>query len=292
MSHIHGVIASVTLTAGQDVMFGYEADPQGVFCRRRIAFSEEAQRRHRLLNLYMLLDRPLVGDPGHGNAVLSAAFLLKRLLGGRQQEELGKGKYSLYWRHIKNILAGSPQALSVLPKFGRKRLLQRRRIPSLLMRSRSNTYYLYFQSEQVPHWENRVTLDAARDEFGTPRLRLHFEVMEQDRQSVQRAHELIDQELRRQNCGYVTYLGNDVSQLMRDVKAVLGHHIGTTRMSADPSQGVVDAQCRVHGVANLFVASSSVFPTSSHANPTLTIVAMALRLADHLKALHSGVTRV
>jgi len=292
MSHIHGVIASVTLTAGQDVMFGYEADPQGVFCRRRIAFSEEAQRRHRLLNLYMLLDRPLVGDPGHGNAVLSAAFLLKRLLGGRQQEQLGKGKYSLYWRHIKNILAGSPQALSVLPKFGRKRLLQRRRIPSLLMRSRSNTYYLYFQSEQVPHRDNRVTLDDARDEFGTPRLRLHFEVTEQDRQSVQRAHELIDQELRRQNCGYLTYLGNDVSQLMRDVKAVLGHHIGTTRMSADPSQGVVDEQCRVHGVANLFVASSSVFPTSSHANPTLTIVAMALRLADHLKAIHSGVTRV
>lgn len=292
MSHIHGVIASVTLTAGQDVMFGYEADPQGVFCRRRIAFSEEAQRRHRLLNLYMLLDRPLVGDPGHGNAVLSAAFLLKRLLGGRQQEELGKGKYSLYWRHIKNILAGSPQALSVLPKFGRKRLLQRRRIPSLLMRSRSNTYYLYFQSEQVPHRDNRVMLDDARDEFDMPRLRLHFEVTEQDRQSVQRAHELIDQELRRQNCGYLTYLENDVSQLMRDVKAVLGHHIGTTRMSADPSQGVVDEQCLVHGVANLFVASSSVFPTSSHANPTLTIVAMALRLADHLKAIHSGVTRV
>ncbi|MCC7252683.1 GMC family oxidoreductase, partial [Hyphomicrobium sp.] len=258
MSHIHGVIASATLTAGQDVMFGYEADPQGVFCRRRIGFSEQAQRRHRLLNLYMLLDRPLVGDPDHGNAVLSAAFLLKRLLGGRQQEQLGKGKYALYWRHIKNILAGSPQALSVLPKFGRKRLLQRRRIPSLLMRSRSNTYYLYFQSEQVPHRDNRVTLDDACDELGMPRLRLHFQVTEQDRKSVQRAHELIDQELRRQNCGYLTYLGDDVSQLMDDVKAVLGHHIGTTRMSADPSQGVVDEQCRVHGVANLFVASSSV----------------------------------
>ncbi|WHZ21344.1 MAG: Glucose-methanol-choline (GMC) oxidoreductase:NAD binding site [Nitrospira sp.] len=290
MSHIHGVIASVSLTAGQDVMFGYEADPEGVFCRRRIAFSEDAQRRHRLLNLYMLLDRPLLGDPGHGNAVLSATFLLKRLLGGRQQEKLGKGKFSLYWRHIKNILTGSPQALSVLPKFGRKRLLQRRRIPSLLMRSRSNTYYLYFQSEQIPHRDNRVVLDDACDEFGMPRLRLHFEVTEQDRQSVQRAHELIDQELRRQKCGYLTYLGSDVSQLLCDVKGVLGHHIGTTRISADPSLGVVDEQCRVHGIENLFVASSSVFPTSSHANPTLTIVAMALRLADHLKATHSIVT--
>jgi choline dehydrogenase-like flavoprotein len=292
MSHIHGVIAGVTLTAGQEVMFGYEADPQGVFCRRRIAFSEAAQRRHRLLNLYMLLDRPLVGDPAHGNAVLSAAFLLKRLLGGRQQEELGKGKYALYWRHIKNVLTGSPQALSVLPKFGRKRLLQRRRIPSLLMRSRSNTYYLYFQSEQVPDRDSRVTLGDACDEFGMPRLQMSFHVTEQDRESVRRAHELLDQELRRQHCGHLTYLGNDVSKLLHDVKAVLGHHIGTTRMSADPSHGVVDEQCRVHGLANLFVASSSVFPTSSHANPTLTIVAMALRVADHLKATRSVVMHV
>ncbi|CAE6766944.1 MAG: GMC family oxidoreductase [Nitrospira sp.] len=288
MSHIHGVIASITLTAGQEVMFGYEADPQGVFCRRRIGFSEAAQRRHELLNLYMLLDRPLLGDPDHGNAVLSATFLLKRLLGGRQQEELGTGKYALYWRHLKNILMGSPQALSVLPKFGRKRLLQRRRIPSLLMRSRSNTYYLYFQSEQIPHRDNRVTLDDVQDELGMPRLRLNFQVTEQDRASVQRAHKLLDEELRRQDCGYLTYLGDDVSQLMGDVKAVLGHHIGTTRMSADPSLGVVDEQGRVHGIANLFVASSSVFPTSSHANPTLTIVAMALRVADHLKGTHSG----
>jgi len=96
---------------------------------------------------------------------------------------------------------------------------------------------------------------------------------------------LTDRELRRQDCGYLTYLGDDVPQLMHDVKAVLGHHIGTTRMAADPAQGVVDEHCRVYGVDNLFVASSSVFPTSSHANPTLTIVAMAVRLADYLKGI-------
>ena len=56
-------------------------------------------------------------------------------------------------------------------------------------------------------------------------------------------------------------------------------------MSADPRLGVVDASTRVHGVANLFIAGSSVFPTAGSANPTLTIVALALRLADHLKRL-------
>ena len=59
--------------------------------------------------------------------------------------------------------------------------------------------------------------------------------------------------------------------------------MGTTRMHPDPAQGVVDADCRVHGVANLFVAGSSVFPTAGCANPTLTIVALAVRLADHIK---------
>ena len=62
------------------------------------------------------------------------------------------------------------------------------------------------------------------------------------------------------------------------------HHIGTTRMHDSAKQGVVNRDCRVHGISNLFVAGSSVFPTSGSANPTLTLVALALRLADHLKA--------
>ena len=61
------------------------------------------------------------------------------------------------------------------------------------------------------------------------------------------------------------------------------HHMGTTRMHADPKQGVVDPDCRIHGLANLYVAGSSVFPTVGYANPTFTVVALALRLADHLK---------
>jgi choline dehydrogenase-like flavoprotein len=63
-----------------------------------------------------------------------------------------------------------------------------------------------------------------------------------------------------------------------------GHHIGTARMGASPAAGVVDGQCKVFGLHNLYLAGSAVFPTSSQANPTLTIVALALRLADHLKA--------
>ena len=61
------------------------------------------------------------------------------------------------------------------------------------------------------------------------------------------------------------------------------HHLGATRMHAEASKGVVDADCRVHGIRNLYVAGSSVFPTYGCSNPTLTVVALALRLADHLR---------
>ena len=73
------------------------------------------------------------------------------------------------------------------------------------------------------------------------------------------------------------------STLWEDTSQGTFHHMGTTRMHEDPKQGVVDANCKMHGIANLFVAGSSVYTTGGYANPTLTLVALALRLADHIK---------
>jgi choline dehydrogenase-like flavoprotein len=72
------------------------------------------------------------------------------------------------------------------------------------------------------------------------------------------------------------------------INADAHHHLGTTRMHRDPRRGVVDPDGRVHGTANVFVVGSSVFPTGGYANPTLTVVALALRLADHLAGLFTG----
>ncbi|HTS45304.1 MAG TPA: GMC family oxidoreductase, partial [Puia sp.] len=63
------------------------------------------------------------------------------------------------------------------------------------------------------------------------------------------------------------------------------HHMGTTKMSDDPKDGVVDKNCKVHGIKNLYVAGSSCFATSGAANPTLTLIALTLRLSDHLKTI-------
>ncbi|MDO9316056.1 MAG: GMC family oxidoreductase [Burkholderiaceae bacterium] len=281
MSHVHGVIATLKFHTTQPVVSGYEQDADGVFVRRRLCVSERTQRELGLLNTYMLLDRPLIDDPSHGSAVLSAAFLAKKLFQRQRDDQLGSGKYAIYWQHLRNVLAGSPQVASFLPRFARRRFLQKRRLPSLTVDSRSNTFHLYFQAEQVPDRGTGVSLLDERDALGQQRLRLDFKVQAQDLDAVWRTHELLAAELRAQRVGELVFDAAAREQLT-DLKAVLGHHIGTTRMAADPAHGVVDAHCRVHGLRNLHVASASVLPTSSHANPTLTVVALALRLARRL----------
>jgi choline dehydrogenase-like flavoprotein len=149
--------------------------------------------------------------------------------------------------------------------------------------AKDEVFIVRVQAEQSPNPSSRVTLDDARDAFGLPKAKLDWRVTDFDRWSIRRTQEILDQELRRAKLGRLERkLGEEhPPALFRGAF----HHMGTTRMHRESSLGVVDADCRVHGVANLFVAGSSVFPTTGCANPTLTLVALALRLADHLKDL-------
>ena len=136
--------------------------------------------------------------------------------------------------------------------------------------------------EQPPRRENRVTLSDELDSLGQRRARLEWRIGAQERDSLLRTLKLFDTALRSKGVGHLARLPDASSFDMLVEQS--HHHIGTTRMHADPTQGVVDADCRVHGVANLYVAGSSVMPTGGAATVTLTAVALALRLADHLKA--------
>ena len=137
-------------------------------------------------------------------------------------------------------------------------------------------FELLINLEQAPDPENRIVLGAARDPFDLPRITVHWQWRAFDRQNLDRIHAVVVDALQGSGVGRVEVTPG----LAPDPNA--HHHMGTTRMHSDPRHGVVDADARVHGVANLFVAGSSVFPTGGFANPTLTIVALALRLAEHL----------
>jgi choline dehydrogenase-like flavoprotein len=139
-------------------------------------------------------------------------------------------------------------------------------------------------AEQVPNPDSRVTLEEELDQVGVPRARVEWRLADLDRRTLSAAASVLGAEFDRLGLGrlrsdrWITGPDRDWALYVHDVF----HHAGTTRMARDPSAGVTDSDCRVHGIANLYVAGSSVFPTSGHANPTLTIVALALRLADWL----------
>ncbi len=139
--------------------------------------------------------------------------------------------------------------------------------------------------EQAPDRNNRVTLSAQTDEFGLKRPHLNWILSEADRRTVRSLGFELAKNLLELDVARV-----QLSQFITDPNKEIevwghAHQMGTTRMAADPRFGVVDPQCRVHGVANLYMAGSSVFPTGAGINPTFTIVMMSLRLARHLRTL-------
>jgi choline dehydrogenase-like flavoprotein len=156
----------------------------------------------------------------------------------------------------------------------------KRKVLGHLFRKKINVYTLHHMSEQVPNPESRVTL-AQQDVFGQNRVRRNWQFSPIDISSAVRSQEILAGELKKAGIG----------QLFVKMKNELNphplyggwHHMGTTRMNDDPKQGVVDSNCRVHGLSNLYVAGPSVFPTGGYANPSLTIVALTLRLSDHIK---------
>ena len=144
-------------------------------------------------------------------------------------------------------------------------------------------YELYNRTEPSPNPDSRVTLSDKLDALGQRRTQLDWRLNELDKYSIRRTQEIIAEELGASGLGRFKV---DLSEKRAPWPANLGggfHHMGTTRMHRLPSQGVVDPDCRVHGMANLYIAGSSVFPTAGCANPMLTSTALTLRLADFLK---------
>ncbi len=141
---------------------------------------------------------------------------------------------------------------------------------------------LTFQTEQAPNPESRVSLsDSETDGLGVPAARLHWRRSDLDHRSILQLQQLIDSELRRTGQGHVErFFGEETP-----AAPVRGnwHLMGTTRMHDSPRSGVVDSNGKLHGVGNMYVTGGSVFPTVGYANPTLTVVALAHRLADHLR---------
>jgi choline dehydrogenase-like flavoprotein len=247
--------------AGQTLAAEFWQD--GVHLNAGMKPSPQAQEREQILNAGIVLHS---SDQFTGyDALRSIASRVRR---GRWPGPLG--------RHLWRTISDFDQTARGLWSKVRRREYQR-----------PKEVVLFNRSEQAPNPDSRVTLGHERDALGMRRVRVDWRLSAVDRRTVRRCALLIGEEMGRLDLGRVRLNGwlrdadDDTAWPEPEMRGGC-HHMGTTRMAGDPAHGVVDANCRVHGLSNLYIAGSSVFPTAGFMNPTLTIIALALRLADHL----------
>ena len=285
MCHVAGTYGTVRLSEGARVFHGYVRDADGSYCRRRWALGEPAQRLQGVGGFVARLHHPRIPDPAHRTGALSGIWLARRLIRyeyGRRLSGEAPGR-SAWLRHAANLAADAPATAGFLLHWLRRRTLAERKFPSVVIRPRADLFSLDLHAEQVPSPSSRVTLGQGVDALGMPVLRVDWRPDVLDLRTVRVGVRLLAQELGRSGLAVLEDEPDGVEHAMLRDGAYGGHHIGTARMADDPREGVVDANGRVHGTRNLYVAGSAVFPTSSQANPTLTVVALALRLAGHLR---------
>jgi choline dehydrogenase-like flavoprotein len=289
MCHLAGTVGTLTLAAPRDAVWhGYLVSPDGIYCRRRFALTPETQRELGIGNFIARLHHPRVTDPAHRTGALSFLYLAKPFISYEYGKRLHGGEafsVASWLRHARNVVADPLETFGFCFHLLRRRILAERKFPSIVVRPRANRFSVDFHSEQRPHPESRITLTDRLDPLGMPRLRVDWRYTAWDIETIDKGLRVLAEELERTGTGRFHYDPETLEAEALRYGAYGGHHLGTARMGTSPAESVVDRDCRIHDVDNLFVASSAVFPTSSQANPVLTIVALALRLADHLKTL-------
>jgi choline dehydrogenase-like flavoprotein len=293
MAHVEARVARAHLTTPPaSTIHDHERDADGVYVRRRFTFSRGLQRRKGLPNAAMWFVNPPMGDPIHGNGILSGVYLTLispagrfmltdaiRKAGTRTSTPVRKRD------HLRNIVRDLGPATKFALDFSYRRFLKPgRKAPGFFVRSAANVYPLDYHGEHLPNPDSRVLLTSERDALGVPRIRTEMRFSDEDVASVERAMRELDTALRDAGVGHLEFLFDDIAAGVREcLREGSGfHQTGTTRMAATAADGVVDSNLAVFGAQSLFVASTSTFPTSSQANPTLTGIAFALRLAQHL----------
>jgi choline dehydrogenase-like flavoprotein len=293
MGHLSGQIADILLDDPRLAeALDYHVDAHGSYVRRRLVPAEATQAAARLANLAFWPVVPRIATPEHRSGPLSAVFLALSVapLGRRLIAEPVRLKHvgaPPYRRgaHLRNVLFDLPRTLGFAPAFLWKHKAARLRLPGFFLRNPARRYGLEYHAEQLPHPDSRLTLAAARDRLGQPRLRIDLRFSEADAASVLRAHAALEAWLGRNRLGRLAYYGRDAAARAAEVLANArdgAHQVGTIRMGTDPASAVVDRDCRAFGVPNLHVVSTAVLPTSGQANPTLTAVQLGLRLAAAL----------
>jgi choline dehydrogenase-like flavoprotein len=295
MGHVIGEVADIVFNSDTiDAAYDFYLDEHGSYARRRLIPSDAAQLDERLLNVSFWPVVPPVADPRHRSGLLSMVCLafaippFGRLVIAEAIRKRHIPDDLAVWPHIVNILRDLPRAALSIIAFLYKRYLARPPMPGFFARNAARRYGLSYHAEQSPQPDSRVTLSDDHDRLGVPKLRIDYRFTRADAEAVARSHAVLADWLTRTGVGQLEYRQppEETVDAILALAAHGTHQIGTARMAARPEDGVVDQTLRCFGVDNLYVASSATFPTSGQCNPTLSIAAFAVRLAEHLAARH------
>lgn len=286
MGHLTGSIADIELASGADLSAFSTRSVDGVRARRRIRPRAETIARERIVNIAFWLENASNDNAEHGSSVASAKYVAARLMRTLARRD---GEDAPLKPHLDNIARAPFTAGFGVARAGyllaMTRLTGQLPRPPLTVPSGKNTWRLDYHAEQKPDPNNRISLSPTHtDSEGLPALKIDFAFRESDIEPVLRAHEALDEDLQRAGAGRIIMRGGR-DEALKTIKAFARdgyHQLGGAIMNTDPAQGVVDTSCSAHGLENLWVVSGSVFPSGSQANPTLTIVALARRLAAEL----------
>jgi choline dehydrogenase-like flavoprotein len=298
MSHLTGVVEKVTMAEPRPVLrSAFEKDAAGVYCRRRFALTPQAQRTRQVGNAIATLHRPPISSAIHRDPLFSAVFLAKHYTHVARKGSPGavlaelRASRDTQREHWKVIAGTRADSLSSMAQFVRDRYLSSRRLPSVLAPPSAAEHHILYQTEHAPNPDSRVQLSAERDALGLRRITVSPAFSEVDTETVIELHRVLAERFNKTGFGQVEFSEPRLREHLGDYARHFNsqaHHLGTTRMSEGPATGVVDVNCEVHDVRGLFLAGGSVFPAGGHANPTLTMVALSVRLADHLADCLSG----
>ena len=286
MCHLAGTIGKITFSGtSESVHHGYEMSEEGIYCRRRMSLRPEIQRKHGIGNFVSRLHHPRITDPEHKNSVLSLLYMGRWAIPFEYRQRLyDADPFSMakFIKHLKNVVTGPHDAAAFCWHMLNDRYLADRKYPSIIVKPKRPVFSLDFHAEQYPNPESRVRLAESVDALNFQKLSVDWRYTSGDIESIASALRLLSKDIEKSAVGEFEYDPQTIESEATRYGAYGGHHMGTTRMGSNPRNSVVDSNCKIHSTTNLYVAGSSVFPTSSQATPTLTIVAMSLRLSNHL----------
>lgn len=281
MGHLTGSIALIAPTDRADVQAFTPRDiGNHITARRRLRPAPQTITDDNILNIAFWFENGGAGNPEHGDATASARYLAARML------RFGRGEGAL-GPHLANVARAPWSAASGLANaaylLAAARLTGRHPRPTRLTPAAANAWRLDYHAEQPPHASNRISLADTLDSAGLPKLKIDFRMQDEEIEAVVRAHDLLDADLQQAGAGKLIFAGNRAHRIA-SVRAAARdgyHQLGGAAMGRDATS-IVDTNLAVRGLENLYIASGSVFPSGGQANPTLTIVALARRLAAHI----------